>query len=785
MATAIPDLETFLKELGEDYLSCTICLEQYKNPKVLPCDHTFCQECLIKIVERQGRLQCSVCDTPCELPNGRVSELKANFFMNSLLDIVGRCQPSDESEPGLCEGCDENTATNRCVDCSVNFCPSCTKPHRKVAVSRNHTIITLEEYKEGKLTSRLLPPKVYCNVHPENEVKYYCETCQVTMCTDCAMIKHRSEKHVHSELKEAADKYIIHLKEMVTKLRLKEKETERCKSAAKQTRDKLQVQCQEEEKKVRKKAEEMVQKIRKEEKRLVEELKTEYGQKVKTTEVQIDEWEMKHGNISSTCGYLEALMHHGSAAQLMTNQQKTMQHIGDLITMETKPNISPEVIEFKPADVVPRQSMLGLLGRRTEKGGVTTKTSTFVHTGPYRIQKSRLEPSDTGKVKPLPSEICASKCTVDKLPSKLLEGESGAIVIRTKDSQGQQVIPTPVVKIEMRKPDGTREDVKVTDNRDGTLVFTVKGEMEGRHQVTMSIGDKPIQGSPFSIPVIKRRVKTLGKKGSGKGCFNRPHSVIMNKCRQFVVADAGNRRIEVVDMVGNHIRSITFTQFNNDFTPNDVAVSDDGNYFTTDWHNKHIVVSNEDGKLIRFFGQNELKYPWGIAISPVDGTVYVTDWDGKGDDTDKTTHCIRKYTQYGKYITTVGSYGTGPAEFKGPDRLCVSRQGRLYVPDIGNHCVQVFNLDCKFLYKFGSYGEEDGDFHGPESVAVDKDEFLYVAEQRNKRVQKFDKKGQFICRIDSEEDGLVWPCSVAVTDDSPAKVVVVDYKSHCLKIFTQ
>ncbi|XP_077990214.1 tripartite motif-containing protein 2-like [Glandiceps talaboti] len=726
MATAIPDLETFLKELGDDYLSCTICLEEYKNPKVLPCDHTFCQECLIKIVEREGRLQCSVCDKSCELPDTGVPGLKTNFFMNSLLDIVERCQPTDVSEPGLCEGCDENTATNRCVDCYINFCPSCTKPHKRARVTRNHTIITLEEFKEGKSTSHLLPQKVYCNDHPENEVKYYCESCQVTMCTDCAMIKHRTAEHVYKELTETADKYIIQLKEMVAKLRKKEKETERCKSEAKQTRNQLQVQCQEEEKKVRKKAEEIVQKVRKEEKRLVEELKTEYGQKVKTTEVQIDEWEMKHGNISSTCGYLEALMHHGSAAQLMTNKQQTIQHIESLITMDTKPNIKPEVMAFKPAAEALGQGMLGLLCRKTEKSDTISKTRHVVDT--CMGQRSRDHSTDTGNMKTTMSEICASKCTVDKLPSKLLEGESGDIVIRTKDSQGRQVIPTPAVTAQMRKPDGTREDVKVTDNRDGTLVFTVRGEMEGRHQVTMAIGDQPIHGSPFNIPVTKRM---------------------------------------------------------NAFQPLDVAVSDDGDYFITDDGNNQIVVSDEDGNFIRCFGQNEMKSPYGIAINPVDGTVYVTDWDGKGAHTDKTTHCIRKYTQNGKYITTIGSYGTGPSQFKGPLHLCVSRQGRLYVPDYGNNRIQVFNQQCQFLYEFGDYGEEDGDLKWPKSVAVDKDECLYIAEQGNHRVQKFDSKGHFICRIDSEEDGLVNPSSVTLTDDWPVKVVVTYFKGNYLKVFTQ
>ena len=47
MAHAVPEEVT-------EHLTCPVCMEQLREPKVLPCLHTYCKACLQKLVKKQG-----------------------------------------------------------------------------------------------------------------------------------------------------------------------------------------------------------------------------------------------------------------------------------------------------------------------------------------------------------------------------------------------------------------------------------------------------------------------------------------------------------------------------------------------------------------------------------------------------------------------------------------------------------------------------------------------------------------------------------------------------------
>lgn len=59
--------------IREDYLTCPICFDTFKQPKALPCIHTFCLECLRDFVTSNypssSVFPCPVCRSPVTVPS--------------------------------------------------------------------------------------------------------------------------------------------------------------------------------------------------------------------------------------------------------------------------------------------------------------------------------------------------------------------------------------------------------------------------------------------------------------------------------------------------------------------------------------------------------------------------------------------------------------------------------------------------------------------------------------------------------------------------------------------
>ena len=62
--------------IASDHLSCPICQDPFQDPKLLPCDHTLCCECLTQLIHssrRYNKFSCPVDRREITAPSYNIS----------------------------------------------------------------------------------------------------------------------------------------------------------------------------------------------------------------------------------------------------------------------------------------------------------------------------------------------------------------------------------------------------------------------------------------------------------------------------------------------------------------------------------------------------------------------------------------------------------------------------------------------------------------------------------------------------------------------------------------
>ncbi|KAH9499236.1 hypothetical protein Btru_004498 [Bulinus truncatus] len=164
MASRDCEAELPYDKLSNEFLMCPLCYEQFRNPKVLPCQHTFCLVCLRRYVATRGidgTMPCPMCKELVLIPNNDVESLKNNFMIVSLLHFVESSKTASrpshdppqtvpQANPAClekpCEACSEvGGLSSFCQTCSLWLCAICTKSHSRLAQTSSHRLMTSAE----------------------------------------------------------------------------------------------------------------------------------------------------------------------------------------------------------------------------------------------------------------------------------------------------------------------------------------------------------------------------------------------------------------------------------------------------------------------------------------------------------------------------------------------------------------------------------------------------------------------------------------------------------------
>lgn len=121
---------------------CSVCDRIYREPKLLPCLHTFCSDCIRQLepfsVSPSSRARpagedrpsitvlCPDCDSEVDLPPSGPQGLTTDHLA---LDQVFRESLGSDGPLG-CDLCGEGAAESRCELCSFNLCEFCCLAHQ-------------------------------------------------------------------------------------------------------------------------------------------------------------------------------------------------------------------------------------------------------------------------------------------------------------------------------------------------------------------------------------------------------------------------------------------------------------------------------------------------------------------------------------------------------------------------------------------------------------------------------------------------------------------------------
>ena len=103
---------------------------------------------------------------------------------------------SDESYDFICGPCQTDKihkqANHYCNECREYLCNLCKDVHCKLAITKNHNILSGKKIPVPTSGSQKYGAPVYCGCNKNQEVEFYCEDHHDVICTLCMKVKHRN-----------------------------------------------------------------------------------------------------------------------------------------------------------------------------------------------------------------------------------------------------------------------------------------------------------------------------------------------------------------------------------------------------------------------------------------------------------------------------------------------------------------------------------------------------------------------------------------------------------------
>ncbi|XP_033111427.1 tripartite motif-containing protein 45-like [Anneissia japonica] len=285
-------------------LECSLCTKRFTHPKSLPCMHSFCLECLEKLrKESNEEISCPICREVFQVPTGGLKHLEDSVFINGLLDYVTNLE---QKLAPTCVCCKKEAAFI-CQDCGELYCGICKDTHRRMKISKDHSIITLKEYNSIDPVERFASKRVNCSQH-SMPLLFFCDTDKTPVCVGCTQVQHpRGEAHKIIDIKNAFETFSSVASELITSSDMKVSDVREKVDVLKRKRAAVNLNYSKCKADVIRQADELHLLISRHKEDQLQRLEETHKQKLMLFETQVNELELAIAKLSSMSGIIDNL----------------------------------------------------------------------------------------------------------------------------------------------------------------------------------------------------------------------------------------------------------------------------------------------------------------------------------------------------------------------------------------------------------------------------------------------------------------------------------------------
>ena len=713
-------------------ITCSICYELFTDPRTLPCLHTFCKSCIQSSVDTglaevpEGFFECPLCRAHVPLPAKGTDGISANFSIKRLIEIYSRRQEISTDTAPKCRLCTSgNPATMWCIECDCSICSECSNVHKRMKMFAQHKVIPMQEFtSDPKRAIEVFRNPGVCPAHPDQVLKFYCYTCDKTICVECALLDHPRGEHKFDSI----NKVIVAEKEEVLKTVavLEPMRGKVCEAMNRivASKDDITNYHLVNVKQVNSLFDELRQILEQQREEVLKKLESFKTTSHKSLDIQNSDLSFLQSKLKNCREFVSNLIDNGSATEILSFKSQIADRVNDLTGLMEQAPLEPACTADINVWCIDHAKFVTMC-----------QSVCHVFCSPH-----------------LPN------CVVDKPMRHYIDDGSKAVnavsvTVLLQDRLGNAVVGQ-CEHLKMTSPQVSHVTVKEQDGSRGVYKITYQPvSIEADHVMIKWNGHDIIQ---CNVPALLRDYTALkvmvpvqeedntdGNDDEEENGEDEEESD--NKNSVASKNDEKSQELKTLTRYGPD--GVEFGEVHSVCNgPNDELI-------VADYNNDKLIVFDKDLKYSHTIGEEgedegQFNGLVGVACDNT-GQLYVADRDNNR---------VQVFKLSGEFVTTIGTEGSGDGEFDRPTRLLLSSTGLLFVCDTGNKRVQVFDTqhNHQFQYSIG---------HGKLIIdlALNATEDKLFALDFGPYILVFTPQGQFLHSI--AVDGGAFPCSIHCTSD--------------------